>query len=253
LLVTGLLAAGCEDRRRHQASEAVALSPADSPVPPEAPPIEVARATLTALADAQRARAAGLGGEEKKRAYERALSQACALAARKEIHEQVASSRALNIPRDITEDAAVNIIVESWISSIAHYCDGIVVDTLRIIPDAPQTDATAQVEAHNPRERERLATIEAETLESGPKGLAGDSAGANPAGRAGSIRDKAVAQGFNYPEGAGIEIRMRKLEGGWKVTRVTVSTYSQRPRPTTIPAVRLAPTTTLPLDDGNRG
>ncbi len=241
LLTTCIVAAACNDRRRHQPSEAISIPNASAPVPAGAPPRDVARALLTALADAQRARARGLGDIEKKKAYDQALARISALAAQKEIHEQMLAAKSMTIPRDITQGAAVTIVIEAWISEIAHYADGMFLDTLRLTPESPQSDATASVEAENPSEREKLSRIEADLKEHPPKDGQGSPAPPGSPAYLAALRTKTLAQGFNVPINTAIEIRLRKVDDSWRAFRVGLSASISRQRaalspiPTTLP------------------
>lgn len=236
-VMTGIALSACEDRRRHEPSEPVAIALAESPVAADAPPKEVARAMLNALSDAQRARAHGLGDPQKKKAYDLALSRIRALSAAKEIHEQVLAARSITIPRDVSESAAITIINEAWISEIAHYCDGILLDTLRLTPESPQSEATAYVEGQNPIEREKFAKMEADLRQASSKAAADSpSSGAT---RLAALKARALAEGFNAPPNAIIELRVRKRGDSWRVLRVSLAPGSSRARSstTTLPTV----------------
>jgi hypothetical protein len=217
---TFVLLLACEDKRRHQPSDPVKVANITTTVPANAPPGDVARDMLSALADAQRARSRGLGGEEKKTAYDEALARIQALTARKEIYDQLVAVKSPNIPRGITPDAALTLITESWISQVAHYSDGVLFDTMRVFPDSPQTEAIVQVEAKNPAESEKLARLEAEVQRSVQNEPASRPAGSPSPALAEELRRRAIAQGFNSPASAGIELRLHKVDDAWRVFRV---------------------------------
>ena len=224
------LLAACDDKRRHQASDSVSLADVQSPVSADATPSEVAKAMLSALRDAQNARALGLGSASSKKAYDNALGRLRALTAAKDVQEQIIATKSLTIARDISQDAAVTLVNEAWISQFAHYEAGILLATLRVTPDNPQTDALAQVDAENPREREMLMQFEADLQKSPPVDALGKPAPSVSPAYQEALRTKTLAAGFNVPITAMLEIRMRKVDNAWRVTKAGLASPLSRPK-----------------------
>ena len=120
-------------------------------------------------------------------------------------------------PTDITKDAAVRTVAESWTSVAAHYIDGMDTSTMRVLK-AGQDRMMVTVEAVNAKEQTALAKIRAD---------AGMGAAETPfkdltAEQQQKIRTAALAEGFNVPIAAEIKIAMGHTAVGWRVQSVDV-------------------------------
>lgn len=208
-----LVSSGCDDKRRHAATEGVRFTEVKSPVAADASPTEVTRAWLEALADAQRVRAGGLGSREAKRKYDEAMARIRSLCAEDVVYERVRSSQSVTVPKDVSQDAAVVMTIESWVSMLAHYLDGIEWDSIDTVNPDPQQYATVFLRAANPKEREIVT------------GLPGSD---NPTEGAPSkrTREQALQAGVNPEYVAGIEVRLKEVAEGWRVLSASIG----RPR-----------------------
>lgn len=235
LLIACTVSLACDDKRRHQPTDAVTVSPVATSLPADASPKQVAEAMISTLADAQLIRVRGLGTPEQKTAYDAALARIYALAAKDEIHQQLIAGKSVSIPRSVSPDAAMTVMAESWISQIAHYAGGAKLDTLRIVPDPPKTDASVNVELESPGDRDQLTRIESAVTANPPKKTDGTAAGPGSAEYQAAIRQAAIKAGFNVPISASVDLRLRKVESGWKVTRITLSPGGRKPVTSTTP------------------
>lgn len=227
IAAAALITCGCDDKRRHSASAGLALSKTPSPLPADAPPAAVAETLVRAIAAAQQARADGLGSPERKASYDKALGQIWALADRPDIHDNVKRARSAGIPVDVTEDAACTLIIEAWISELAHYLDGVNYEARRLTPEQYQSDCVVHFEAASPQDRSALAAIESSLAPSADKDQA----------RLTAIRDRALTDGFNIPIETSLDITLKKKSEGWRALNVGLSTALNRSRsPTTQPA-----------------
>ena len=229
------LVTGCEDKRRHKASEQVAFPAVDPSVPKDATPDEAAFAFLDAVRTLQSIRAVGFGVAGNKEKYDEAMGRIAALIAQDAVHNAILAERPAGIPRDIMRDAAVRLVVESWVSTIAHYLDGVDrasvnVTTLPaktgVAGEAAQTTAEAivRITAENPREREWLAIIEALPEIAQARTTEGDPLPRDGEAYASMVRAKTIAHdpSFNYPIGARIAINLIHRTEGWRVTRMSI-------------------------------
>jgi hypothetical protein len=203
---TIVLLAGCKDQRRHEAGGSLDLTTTTAPVASTEAPIDVARAALTAIADAQNSRSKGLGRPEARQAYNDALARLKFLCAGKEILEQVRTTRGALVPKSIDENGAVTLMMEQWISTVAHYANGYHWDSLRLKPGPSDNIAIVYLDAANPEEVKKLAEIDASS----------GTAALTEAQR----RDRALKMGFNIPITADIDVRLLKLANQWRVYRV---------------------------------
>ncbi len=233
LLICCLLTTACDDKRRHMPSDAVSLVQAPTTLPSDATPRQVVESILAALTDAQTARATGLGTPEKKKAYDAALARIFALAAKSDIHQQMLG-KSSTVPKNVTPDAAMTVIAESWISQIAHYTGGFKLDSLRIFPETPQTDATVTIEAVAPKDREALSRIE---FANTPKKPDGSPIQPGSTEYTTAIRQAAIIAGINVPVTAAIDIKLRKVDGAWRVIRITLSQGGRVNRTTSSPTI----------------
>ncbi len=209
-----LVHSACDDKRRHGANEDVHFTEVKPPVPDGAAPQDAALALLDAIKKAQAVRASGLGVGENRSTYDQAMAEVVSLAAAKEIHKHVLASRSLAVPKDVTENAAVRMVAESWVSICAHYVDGFLPDTLVASPAGPTDFASVQIDAESPADRQVLLDLQA----------ADDSpAATQPASTAGpTFRAEAIARGVAPPIRARFEIRLQRVSSGWRVLRVNV-------------------------------
>lgn len=201
-----LLAVGCEDKRRHQPTQQVNFSATQPGLAAGAPPLDVARAALEAMIQMQQARRDGLGAADRLNAYEQAIGRLHALVARDQIHKSIVESKAY--PADIKETTAVTLMIESWTSMLAHYVDGIDPNLARVKSTQSGNVATVYVQGVNPRDAEKLNAIRAR-LPSGT-GVENDK----------RLRDAALQQGLNLPIETGIELRLTRGKGDWRVSEV---------------------------------
>ncbi len=217
-------------------SDAVNLVQAPTTRPSEATPRQAVESILAALTDAQTARATGLGTPEKKKAYDAALARIFALAAKSDIHQQMLG-KSSTVPKNVTPDAAMTVIAESWISQIAHYTGGFKLDSLRIFPETPQTDATVTIEAVAPIDREALTSIESALTATPPKKPDGSPMPPGSTEYTAAIRQTAISAGINVPVTAAIDIKLRKVDGAWRVSRITLSQGGRVSRSTSAPTI----------------
>lgn len=121
------LAAGCEDQRRHQASQDLKLLDVEPRIAADAAPEVTARALLSALRELQLVRAEGLGVEDNRDRYNRALGEIVSLMDQRRVHAMMREPglRSPLIPKNIERAPALKLVAESWASMVAHYVDGI--------------------------------------------------------------------------------------------------------------------------------
>ena len=221
IAVVGMLLSGCDDKRRHQTSEDVAFQVIPPSGGAEASPAEIARAALVAMHDLQTVRSQGLGIGDNRAKYEEAMGRLFGVADQDRIFTSMKPSGQGGAspfsPTDITKDAAVRKVAESWTSKTAYYIDGMDLDSLRTL-NASDDRKMVVVPAVNAEEKEALAKIRADS------GM-GDSA--TPFRQLSTenqqkIRDAALAQGFNVPIEAEIKISLGKTKQGWRVQGVDV-------------------------------
>lgn len=133
LIVQSVILIGCEDKRRHRTSDSVKVEAVEAPLQAGAEPVEVVRALVGALADAQATRLGGFRTADDRRAYDRAMGALRALAAGDSIYESFQSRKtsSASIPPDADKDAVLTVLTESWVSIVAHYAEGFRLETLR--------------------------------------------------------------------------------------------------------------------------
>jgi len=217
-----VLLLGCRDRRRHQASHAASAVQADPSATRNATPAEVVGSLLESLARLQRARAAGLGVDSNQEAYDEAMARVWSLAAGADLRERLLQSRSATIPRNLSEEAALTIISESWASMLAHYIEGVRLETLKFVPNQPQGAAAAYVEAHPPGDERVLAELTAANANRGAASEADKPALTTGWLEQPRLRERAIDRGVCPPTAVGITIRLQKFNDGWKVTQVKI-------------------------------
>lgn len=229
LLFLGVLvsAAGCRDERRHKASEEVAFGEVPPPVPREAPPEEVVKAFVGALTELQHVRASGLGSAEGRERYDRAVATIRSLSARAMIHDRVRKYRSQLVPRDVSENAALRIVIDSWVSMAAHYVDGWLLDTLTPSGPGAADRVIVRLQAENPRDRRLLSEIEALPEVAAAKAKR-DQAGSDGEYLA-LARAKALKRGFNVPIRAVFTFQLRKVDGAWRVSWMGIGSPESPP------------------------
>ncbi len=219
---TGLMTqTGCQDKRRHKASEQVEFGKVDLALEDEASPEVVARAFLETAQDMQRVRIEGLGKEGNAQRYDDNMARLMALSAGKTIYKKVKpgnNSGSPFVPVDITEDAAVRHIVSLWVSKIAHYTDGMDLATLKKGNETKQSEQTYSVIATNAHEQEKLAAI----TDAFEKGRKDDTPAKGSKEYWDAIRAQALQQGFNVPIEARITVVMEKVGATWRVSDVNL-------------------------------
>jgi len=213
---------GCKDQRRHKASEVVAYETVKPTVPPDASPELVAMALLDALQQFQTIRESGLGRQENRQAYDKAMGTITSLAAQDQIYERVRTNGSFLVPKDIPKQAAVRLVTESWTSIIAHYAHGLMFDTLKVEFSKVESLATVQVEVENPRERERLKEIEALPEIAGARGEDGKPLAHTSQAYLDLLRSKTLPAGFNVPIRRRLSISMFRDNGAWRVVQLTL-------------------------------
>jgi hypothetical protein len=127
---------GCEDQRRHGAAKGAQFVEVPVSLPTGASPEQVTRAFLGAMQQAQAVRFKGLGSAEQREAYDRAFGTLWGLTARPEVHANMQASRSLTLPRNLDERTAVTVALEAWLSTIAHYVDGVQWETMEAQPSS---------------------------------------------------------------------------------------------------------------------
>lgn len=203
VLAICLIVTGCDDKRRHGSGQAAEFAAAEPPLAADAPPDAVSMATLDAIRQAQKSRVYGLGSPEAKREYDQAMGTLRSLAARDEIYERVKLSGSQTIPRDITEDGAVTLNIEAWVSTIAHYVDGYQLSSMVTSIITPDQYANSYVNAENPKDHAVMEEIRS-------SGVTKEE----------DVRKEAIARGVCPPITAGIEVRLKKVNKSWRVLKV---------------------------------
>ncbi len=223
LAIAVVALAGCEDKRRHRASQGVEFSGGKTAVSPSASPVDVAVAFLNALGEAQSARSAGLGKGEHADAYTSSMGAVSSLVAGREVLSRLQASRGAGRPIGLTEEAATTTVTESWVSLAAYYADGFQFDTLTVKPQnpAPGESVTAYVEARRPEDARRLAEIE-KSLE-GAEGQDGKPLARGTGEFKKRVRSVALAGDppFVTPITARFQITLKQEEGAWRVAGFT--------------------------------
>jgi hypothetical protein len=227
---------GCDDKRRHQTSEAIEFEAVQAPVPDNADAPAVARAFLEALRDAQHARSQDFQDPQDRAKYDSAMGRIASLAAKQAIYVQVVSSGLRSVPADLTVEAAVTMISESWVSIAAYYVDGFMFETTTLLPGAGasrETTVRARLIAEPPADRTRLTLIETSddvlnARDADGKPLDEDSSAYTELVRSRSLEMK---PSFNIPIGVWFEITLRQVDGPWRVSSLRL-----RPGPARLPA-----------------
>lgn len=199
------LTSGCDDVRRHGSGAGVDFGEAQAPLSPDAAPDAVSMAALDAIRVAQENRAKGLGSPDAKAQYESAMQTLRSLAARAEIHERVKNSGSMSIPRDITEKGAVTMTIEGWVSTLAKYVEGYELNSMVTSIVTPDHYANSYLNAEDPRDKAILDELQS-------KGQLKDD----------ELRKAALAKGVCPPIAAGIEIRLKRVDGEWRVLKIGI-------------------------------
>lgn len=250
-LILGLgIASGCEDKRRHQSSAGIPYA-ATTQLGVEATPADLIRAFVVALAETQQVRVRGLGSKVNREAYDRAMGDLAELAAKREIHDAMLKSESRTLPANLSEQAALTIASESWVSMAAYYADGFLFETLQI-PPAPANPGSlidVWMEAVRPEDQARLTKIEKELLASGHSKSLGTPEYLN------QLRYQSLAESpaFNVPIRAKFHFSLCYTNQGWRVKSLAIE-HSMRPallNPATIRSGEAlakppAPTSTTP-------
>ncbi|MBX3394066.1 MAG: hypothetical protein KF841_01735 [Phycisphaerae bacterium] len=235
--------AGCEDKRRHQASENVEFPVVEPPVGSDAPADAVALAMLDAMRTLQRIRAVGFGHSDNKAKYDHAMGVIASLMDKDRVYMSVRAEPPPSVPRDIKRDAAVRLVAESWVSAIAHYLEGMESSTRELTirkkgeilfeqnramsADGKiersnervlaMDEATLYVDAVDPHEREMLAEIESSDEMTKAVGSDGKPLAKGTEAYLAKLRLLTIPRGFNVPIGAVIVIRLSQTPDGWRV------------------------------------
>lgn len=221
-VVFAILAIGCEDKRRHAANKGISVEEVTPPVAADASPEDVAKALLAAMDRAQDARSRGLGLPERRQAYDRAMAEIMSLTAKKEVANQLRTGGAGHVAKDITDDAAMTLTVESWVSLVAHYVKGLMPQTLRVLPSASESIADVRIAAESPEDQAVLAALESANPTSSQPGVTTQSTAAEPKALDAAARAEALRRGVNPLSRAEIQIRLKNIDGRWRTTGVTL-------------------------------
>lgn len=257
MLLSGV---SCDDQRRHGASSPIQIPEVQPQVTPGEGPAEVTRALLEAIGEAQDAREFGLGSSERKQRYQAAMSRLRRLAAADAIYEQMTRTPSPTIPKDISKEALVTSAIESWVSTVAHYVDGFLFETLSIAPTNLEgaTSASVYVEAERPEDADSLSGLQARAEIAAAKDAAGRPIPVGSPEYYKLVRAEGVAMRppLNVPVRARIKVLLRRVDGAWRVERVDLGPGSL-PSVATASAPVAAPThtpaaasTTWPGADG---
>jgi hypothetical protein len=243
LVVLAASLSGCDDKRRHLTSEAIEFTAMTQPVPQDAEPAVVVRAFLAALRDAQHARGRDFQGPQDRATYDSAMGRIASLAAGRTIYERILGSGSRSVPAGLTPEAAVTTISESWVSIVAYYVDGFMLETLNVTPARGTTSPTtlrAYLEAQRPEDRSRLTQIERsdEVIQArDPEGLPLVK-GSPPYVELVRSRSLEMRPAFNVPIRVRLDISLQTEDGAWRVSDLHL-----RPAPATRPAKTPTPTT----------
>ncbi len=219
-----MLMPGCEDKRRHRASEEVQFAAADLDLSDNATPDAVVDALIRALQEFQTVRQEGMGKPGNREKYDRSMAALSALAARDVIHAQLLAHRSPLIPKDLTRAAAVRVVVESWASAAAHYIHGAKLETLRPRGEQTGIDAVVFVDAENPAEREKLDKLLAGAEFAAVRDLPETSPEFVE-----KVQPAALAMGFNVPITARLKFTLRRAEGRWRIFRLEIGAAGDGP------------------------
>jgi hypothetical protein len=221
-LALAMLTIGCEDKRRHGANKGIAVEEVSPPVAADAPPADVAKALLAALGRAQEARSRGLGESERRQTYERAMAEIISLTAKKEVADQLRTGSKGHVAKDITDDAAMTLTVESWVSLVAHYVQGLMPETLRVMPSASPSIADVRITAESPQDQAVLASLQSTGSSTSQPGASTRPATTPPNTLDATARAEALRRGVNPLSRAEIQIRLKQIDGRWRATGMTL-------------------------------
>ena len=215
-------ASGCEDQRRHKPSEVVEYATVEPSVASDASPDLVAMALLDALQQFQAIRESGLGRQENRQKYDTAMGTINSLAAQELIHERISKQGSFSVPKDVTKQAALRLVTESWTSIVAHYADGLLFETLKVDSGSQDSRATVRVEVENPHERKRMAEIEALPEIADARGKDGKPLSHTSQEYLDLLRSRTLAEGFNVPIRRRVIISMVREKGVWRVFQLAL-------------------------------
>ncbi|MFH1419057.1 MAG: hypothetical protein ABII12_12330 [Planctomycetota bacterium] len=224
--ILSFAALACDDKRRHLPSDEIRTADVAAPLAQTAAPEEVARAFLTAVRDAQHARAHGLGSPEKKRLYDEAMGVLKNLTAVRTVHRDITHTGTTSLPRDISEAAAVTTATESWVSILAHYVDGFDLDSMRIVNGAPvePSNLTIHLQAEPPEDARRLRELRDTLLANDNAATSDSQASSSAAGFATALREKALALDppIVLPLAALIQLHLTREDTAWRIRSVSL-------------------------------
>ncbi len=213
---------GCDDKRRHKASEDVAFAVVEPPAEANEDPQQIAKRAIQAMRDLQAVRAEGLGKAGNRAKYEEAMGRLFGVADQDQIYSMMKPNRktgggSIQSPVDLTKNAAVRRIAETWTSKTAHYIDGVLPESIQTAKAGEQR-VVVVVEAVNAAEQAMLTEIRS-----------GDGLGdpATPFKQLSTelqakIRTAALQRGFNVPVEAVIRLYLAQGANGWRVQTVDV-------------------------------
>ncbi len=187
-------------------------------------PVEFGREFLAAIRRAQAIRGGGLHSREQRQQYLEAMSRVASFAGAKEIQRAWLAQRSPLVPVGISEQEVARRVSESWVSQMAYYVDGLLLETLRVV--SPSVDPAAgldlYVEGERPSDRERLEAILASHPGGDPASAPATSPNVGSASEWVRARTLSARPAFNTPIRAAFRIRIRQSDGQWRVTRVTI-------------------------------
>ncbi|MCG8406538.1 MAG: hypothetical protein MI923_15190 [Phycisphaerales bacterium] len=222
-----MMTPGCEDKRRHRSSEDVVFAAVQAPLPDDAAPDDVIKTLLASLKELHSTRQSGLGTPDRKDHYDKTMGEILSLAAQEHIHEGVKKKGSAIIPKNVTKNAAVRLVVESWASMVAHYVDGFLLETISVLSGGKEI-ASVRIQVENPRERKLLNEIEALPEITETKDSSGNPLPKTSPDYLKLVRPKALAKGFNVPIRAELQFHLRRVDGAWRVTQLSIGPVTSR-------------------------
>ncbi len=238
-LAIGVAMPGCEDQRRHQASEDVDLLNTPAPVAADAPPEVTSKAMLLALQEMQVVRRQGLGVEDNRDRYNRALAEIVSLIDQQRVHENMREPRRRSplVPDDIERAPALKLVAESWVSMVSHYVDSIS-PTMKVdmtpvtrgrtakqqdgtsvqLPDETRAFATL----YNERERAIVEEIAADSAIANLKDETGKPVERGSAAWLAAIKPLALERGVHVPVETKVTLHLSRGPEGWRVYRISL-------------------------------
>ncbi len=194
-LCVASLTLGCKDSRRHQATDALAMTATALALPSDAPAQDVVTRFLENARDVQHIRESGFAERERQEAYERGMAALHAAVNGPALFNRMMKSQTSRaLPAGMTQQAAVTTATESWLSILAHYIDGVRPESIRTTTVAsPESKIVViDVQAMNPDEAEALADLEASPAIRNARDAVGNPIAPNTPAYFALVREKAL-------------------------------------------------------------